>query len=66
MNYNFFLHVCALSIIVFWNTFMLQTIDKSSHFIILVFPFLNFTMFNMVAIKNLLFETSQAIIFDEF
>lgn len=52
---------------VFWTTFMLQTIDKSRHFVILIFPFLNyFTMFNMVAIKKLLFETSQAIIFDEF
>lgn len=65
MNCNFFSHVCALSIVVLWTSFMLQTIGKSSHFIILIFPFLNyFSVFNVLAIKNLHFKNIQAVIFE--
>lgn len=52
---------------VLWTSFMLQTVGKSSYFIILIFPFLNyFSVLNMLAIKNLHFKTILAIIFDKF
>lgn len=56
-----------MSVVVIWTSTMLQNTGKSSRFIILIFLFLNyFSMFNMLAIKEMHFKTTQAIIFSKF